>query len=323
MLRDRKLTFYSHVPNFERAVTSAITYDTSNRMLALLKYATVTCQTNASFVQPNQPLWLKFKFTLPADMDTEHLLFDLETSPPLPPASSSSTATVSSSTTELTDEWPSPHVLDVHVKMLCDQIQRSRKTSARGAERQQRRQEKVLQRRALMEAKRRERQNIWSKREEKNLRQAILMFGGGQWATLKARAQLVHKNESQIEEYFHNLMALCRQVLSTTPHGLEHALTELEKQAYSRRSDNYHHHGRSNTTTSTSRLRLSEDSDDTRDESDAENDDGNDNDTQNSDVEHSNSKFELHSTTTTSSSSYSNSSHSFPMYALCLCLFDL
>jgi hypothetical protein len=350
MLRDRKLTFYSHVPNFERAVMSAITYDTSNRMLALLKYATVTCQTNASIAQPNQPLWLKFKFNLPADMDIEHLLLDLETTPSASitststttttttssssssSSSPSSTATVSSLTTGLTDEWPSPHILDMHVKMLCDQIQRSRKTSARGAERQQRRQEKALQRRALMEAKRRERQNIWSKREEKSLRQAILMFGGGQWTTLKTRAQLVHKSESQIEEYFYNLMALCRQVLSTASHGLEQALSELEKQGSSGKSEAHHSGsgGRSDTTTTTTtttRLRLSDDSDDTGDESDVENDDENENenDTENSDDDHSSNKLTTHPTTTTTS--YSNSSKSFPTYVLrlclCLCLCDL
>jgi hypothetical protein len=325
MLRDRKLTFYSHVPNFERAVATATAYSSSAHVLALMKYATLTCQTNAAVAQPNEPLWLKFKFNTPADVDVEQLLIDLEVPPPASTTTTTTTTTIatSTSTAELSAEWPPPHILDAHVKTLCEHIQRSHKASLRDAERQQRQREKATQRRALVEAKRRERQNIWSKREERDLRQAILMFGGGQWSTLKAHAQLTHKNESQIEEYFHNLMALCRQVLSATPHGLEHALNDLNQPRSHRGGPGHTVTISRGGNTSVSRFPFSgdsdsdsedeDDNDDDEDESDNDNNNNNNNNNNNGDNE-SNEEFvtmntRRHSTAPSATASVATLSH--------------
>jgi hypothetical protein len=64
---------------------------------------------------------------------------------------------------------------------------------------------------SVLDAKKRERFREWTKREEKELRNAIGMFGGGYWDVLKISAGLDHKNEEQVKEYFFNLMALCRR----------------------------------------------------------------------------------------------------------------
>ncbi len=121
---------------------------------------------------------------------------------------------------DLSAEWPQSRSLDQHTKTLIESIMKIRKAYLRDKERQMRQTEKMSKKKLMSDAKRRERYKDWSKREEKDLRNAIIMFGGGYWEVLRVHAGLEHKDEGQIEEYFQNLMIMCRSIVSTNPKQL-------------------------------------------------------------------------------------------------------
>jgi hypothetical protein len=127
----------------------------------------------------------------------------------------------------LSNEWPDQRLLDAHVKWLIDQIDRTRRSF--DVESRRRRAAAAAETRkaraaanatsttassavsVVAESKKREKLREWTKREEKELRNAVAMFGGGYWDVLKISAGLENKSEDQVKEYFFNLMALCRK----------------------------------------------------------------------------------------------------------------
>jgi superfamily II DNA/RNA helicase len=117
----------------------------------------------------------------------------------------------------LSDQFPDSRILDSHVKWLLDQIRGSFRAGDRDGSRRKNRtvaaaNKEEPKKQKPFEQKKVEKLKLWTKKEEKELRAAIMMFGGGYWEVLRIQAGLDTKTEDQVKEYFFNLMALCRQV---------------------------------------------------------------------------------------------------------------
>jgi len=116
-------------------------------------------------------------------------------------------------TLRLPTGWPSAKTLEAHVKYLIDTIRRLDNTVEKAKFRQFREDERYGRRKRGKE----DRERDWTKREQIDFRNALMVYGAGPWALIKLKANL-HKTVEQIDEFFAIVIEQAKQQ-ATKPIG--------------------------------------------------------------------------------------------------------
>jgi len=142
--------------------------------------------------------------------------FDEEDQPVGPKTETPSTTPIKISTKitlRLPTGWPSAKTLEAHVKYLIDTIRRLDNTVEKAKFRQFREDERYGRRKRGKE----DRERDWTKREQIDFRNALMIYGAGPWAVIKTKANL-HKTVEQIDEFFQIVIEQAKQQ-ATKPIG--------------------------------------------------------------------------------------------------------